>query len=64
MVAILKIFHCYLLPNGKSDWAETCWKSLEQHVDLEFLDSLRSDIQDGHHGGYLENLKTTSAPEP
>ena len=25
-VAVLKIFSCYLLPNRKSDGAETCWK--------------------------------------
>ena len=37
MVAILKVFICYLLPNRKSDEAETWWKASEQHEDLESL---------------------------
>ena len=63
MAAILKVFSCYLLPNSKSDGVETWWKALGQHGDLELLKWFRSDIQDGHHGGHLESLQITSAPE-
>ena len=63
MAAILKVFSCYLLPNNKSDRAETWWKALGQNGDLELLKWFRSDIQDGHHGSHLENLQITSAPE-
>ena len=38
MVAILKIFS-YLLPKGKSDWAETWWKASGQLGDWELLKS-------------------------
>ena len=60
MAAILKVFDCFLLPNRKSDGAETRWKALGQHGDLELLEWFRSDIQDGHHGSHLENLQITS----
>ena len=63
MVAILKVFNCYLLPNGKSDGGETQWKASGQHGDLELLEWFCSDIQDGHYGSHLENLQITSAPE-
>ena len=63
MSAILKIFKRHLLPNRKSDWAETWWEASEQHRDSEWLKSFCSDIQDGRYGGQLENLETTSAPE-
>ena len=64
MSAILKIFKQYLLRSSwKSDGAETWWKASGQHGDLEFLKWFRSDIQDGHHGSHLENLKITSATE-
>ena len=63
MVANLKLFSCYLLPNSKSDGVETWWKALWQHGDLELLKWIRSVIQDGHHGSHLENLQITSAPE-
>ena len=37
MAAILKVFSCYLLPNHKSDGAETWRKASGQHGDLELL---------------------------
>ena len=54
---------CYLLPNSKSDGAETWWKASGQHGDLELLKLFHSGIQDGHHGSRLESLQITSAPE-
>ena len=36
---------------------------MEQHGDLEPLNSFSFDIQDGHHGGHHESLQTKSAPE-
>ena len=62
--AILKFFKWYLLQNYKSDWAETLWEALERHRDSELLRLFGSDIQDGHHGGPLEILQTTSPPRP
>ena len=63
MAAILKVFYCYLLPNRKSDGAETQWMASGQHGDLELLEWFCSDIKDGHPGSHLENLQITSAPE-
>ena len=63
MTAILKVLNCYLLPNLKSDGAETWLKAFGQHGDLELLKWFRSDIQDGHHGSHRENLQITSAAE-
>ena len=63
MVAILKVFSCYLLQNHKLDGAETWWKALGQHGYLELLKWFCSDIQDGHHGNHLENLQITSDSE-
>ena len=60
MVAILKVFSCYLLPNRKSDEAET-WNNMGQHGDLVLLKLFHSDIQDGHHGSHPENLQISSA---
>ena len=62
MAVILKVFNRYLLPNRKSDGAETLWKASRQHGDLELLKWFRSDIKDGHYGSYLENLQIASAP--
>ena len=61
--AILKVFNCYLLPNRKSDGAETWWKTSGHHGDLELLKYSLSDNQDGYHGSHLENLQITSASE-
>ena len=44
MVAILKIFNCYLLPNHMSNGAETWRKALGQHGNLELLKWFSSDI--------------------
>ena len=62
MSAILKLFKRHL-PNYKSDWDETWWKTSEQQRDSEWLKSFRSDIQDVRHGGHPENIQITSAPE-
>ena len=58
MVAILKTFKPCLLSNGTSDWAQTWWEALGWHGDLELLNWLCSNIQDGHSDGQLENLET------
>ena len=63
MSATLKIFKQPLLPNCKLDWAETWLEASEQHRDSELLKLFHSDIQDGLHGGHLENLQIVSAPE-
>ena len=64
MAAILKFFKQHLLPNRKLDWPETWWEALAWHRDSELLKSFLLSIQNGRLGGYLENLETTSAPEP
>ena len=64
MAAILKFFKKHVLPNHKSDWAETGWETSEQYRDSELLKSFRSDIQDGRHGAHLEILQTTSPLKP
>ena len=61
--AILKFFKRHLIPNNKSDWAETWWEALESYRDSELLKSFCSRIQDGRHGGHLEILQTTSPPK-
>ena len=65
MAAILKFFKRLLLPNHKSDWAETWWEVhvSERHRDSELLKSIHSVVQDGHHGGQLEILQTTFPPK-
>ena len=62
-VAILKIFNSHLLPNDNSDWAQTSCEAFWWHGDLELLNSLHSNIQEGRNGGQLENLEMTYAPE-
>ena len=59
-VAILKFLNLHLLPNHKSDWAETWWEASEHYKDSELLKSFRVDNQDGSHGGHLVILQTTS----
>ena len=54
-VAILKIFK-HVCPRIRREALGWQW-------DLELLDSFRSNIQVGRHGGQLENLETTSAVE-
>ena len=51
MVTILKILKRHLLPNVKSDWAETWWEAFEKHGDSELLNSFHPDFQDGCDGG-------------
>ena len=60
MAAILKLFKRRVLPNRKLDWAKTWWEASQWHRDSELLKWFRSNIQDGHHGGHLEILQTTS----
>ena len=50
MVAILKFFKRYLLPNRKSNWAKTWWEASQWHRNSELLKSFSSDIQDGRAG--------------
>ena len=64
MAAILKTFKPHLLPNPKSDWAQTWLEAFGSHGDSELLKSFCSHIQDGHDGGHLENLQTASPPKP
>ena len=45
-----------------SDWAETCWESLEGYRDSELLKSFHSDIQDDRHGGQLGIFKRRLLP--
>ena len=52
-VAIMKFFKRHLLPNPKSDWAETWCEASQWHRDWKLLKSFHSDIQDGRHGGRL-----------
>ena len=61
--AILNVFNFYLLPKHKSDGAETWRNASGQDGNSELLKGFSSDIQDGHHGSYLESLQITSATE-
>ena len=54
------IFSCFRHQNRKSDWAETWWEALGLHANSEMLKSLRSDIEDGHHGDHLQSLHICS----
>ena len=54
----------HLLLNQKFDWAKTWWEASQWHRDSKLLKSFCSDIQDGHQGGHLEILQTTSPPKP
>ena len=59
MAAILKkkTSKPHLLPNGKSDWAESWWEALGRYGDSALLKSFRPDIHDGRHGSYLDFFK-------
>ena len=57
VAAILTIFKPHLLPNPKSDWAQTWWEVLGPHGGLELLKLFRSYVQDGCH---LEIVQRTS----
>ena len=54
---ILKFLKLHMLPNPKSDWAQTWWKALGPHGYLVLLKSFCSDIQDGCHVSHFENLQ-------
>ena len=62
MEAILKFSNWHLLPNPKSNWAETWWEASQWHRDSKLLKSFHSDIQDGRQDSHLEILQTTSPP--
>ena len=62
--AILKIYFRLLLQNSMSDWAEIWYGASGQPVDARLFKSWWFDIQYGCHGGHLENLFSTSSPEP
>ena len=44
VVTILKVFNCYMLPTHNLDGAETWWKTLGQHGNLELLKWFRSKM--------------------
>ena len=60
LVAIMKFYKLHLLPNPKSDWAETWWEASQR---FKLQKSFHSNIQDSCHGGHLEILQTTSPPK-
>ena len=62
--AILKIYFQLLLQNRLSDWAEIGYGAWGQPVDAWLFKSWRFYIQYGRHGSHLENLFSTSSPEP
>ena len=49
---------------NKTDWTEFLWEASGQYGDLDLLNQIHSDIQDGHHGGYLKILQMEYPPEP
>ena len=59
MSTILEIYFEFLL-NRKANWLD--WKYWAD-VDHKKLKSFHSEIQDGCHGGHLENLFWASSPE-
>ena len=61
---VLKFFKRHLLYNCKLDWTETWLEASARHRNLELLNSFRSDIQDGRHGGHLDILQTTIPTKP
>ena len=61
--SLAPIFKPCLLQNHKLDSALTWLEALGPHGDLELLESLHSDVQDGCQGSRLENLHTTSPPK-
>ena len=62
-MTILKFFKRYLLSNCNLDGAEIWREASEQHKNSDWLRPFCSDIQDGSHGGHIENLETTAASE-
>ena len=62
--AILKIYFRLLLQNRLLDWAEIWYGASGQPVDARLAKSWQYDIQYGCHGSHLENLFSTSSPEP
>ena len=60
MAAILKFFKRHLLPNRKTDWAETWWEASQWHRFSEFLKSFCHDIE----YSLREIRQTTSPPKP
>ena len=62
MAATLKVFNCYLLPNSKSDRAETWWKASGQHGNFEFLKWFHSDIQMATMAAILKFFKSHVLP--
>ena len=56
--------HFPLLPNRLTDQLQTWCGPSGQWVGSRLFKSFWSDIQYGRHGGHLENLFSTSSPEP
>ena len=57
MAAILKFFKQHLLPNPKSDWAETWWAASQWYRDSKLLKLFHSDIQEGGQVAILKFFK-------
>ena len=62
--AILKIYFSLLLLNRKANDSKLGRKHQGDLLIKKKLKSFRSEIQDGCHGGHLENLFFASSPEP
>ena len=62
MMAILKIFFSLLLLTKKPVDLKLGRKHWDD-IDQKWLKSFRLEIQDGCHGGHLENLFFSSSPE-
>ena len=60
LAAILKSFKRQLLPNPKSDYAETWWEASQWHRDSKLLKLFCSVSKMATRDGHLEILQTTS----
>ena len=63
IASILKIFNCYLVPNGKPDWAKTWWKASGKNEDLEWLKWFHLGSQDANMAAILKILKSHQLPD-
>ena len=64
MVAILKIYFSLLSPKPKSQLTPNLVGSIGVTYRSKIAKIIRSEIQDGHYGGHLENQFFASSPEP
>ena len=63
MAAILKIYFSLPSPKPKSQLTPNLVGSIGVTYRSKIVKSFRSEIQDGRHGGHLENLFFASSPE-